>query len=563
MKIKKCKVENFGSYDSLEFDFASDGLTLISGPTGSGKSTLCDIIPWCLFGRTAKDGNADEVITWGSKEQTKGVTYVELSNGDTITVIRTRQPNDLYYYYFDPYSETGKIRGKDLKDTQKLINGLLGMDAELYLSGAYLNEFSNTSSFFIANAKTRKAIVEQLVDLTFTSELLVNLSNYKKELKSELDTTSKAIMINTRTIEANKSDIQTLEADSKKWKTSQKDKIANAIKMSESFSVDSKSQHEQNLKDLDRSKSEIQSEIEHTKGTIKEDQVFDEMTSMYKNVIAQHDTNLCTECGAPKAHAAKMVAIKALNNVEYAKHDNEKAKVAVSRLSHQVSAIDKNIAREHTRYSSLVNTWADTIITLKKEKSPHLSFIASKEEANELLGQETAKLIRETATLKQDLSDSEQLLDITNNFRELLSKNTIQVLQDRTNELLSSYFDAEIKVAFESDGADKIEVEVYKDGNVCTYSQLSKGQRQLLRLCFGVAVMKHISNHHGLTFSTVFFDEIFTGLDSSLILKGFSMLERLKSDFRSIYVVEHNNDAQATVDSTIRVSLLNGRSALE
>jgi len=59
VKILSCVLENFASYERLEFDFSPQGLTLIEGPTGSGKSTLCDAIPWILFGRTAKDGALD------------------------------------------------------------------------------------------------------------------------------------------------------------------------------------------------------------------------------------------------------------------------------------------------------------------------------------------------------------------------------------------------------------------------------------------------------------------------------------------------------------------------
>jgi ABC-type lipoprotein export system ATPase subunit len=97
-------VTNFGSYKHLEFDFNSNGLTLISGPTGSGKSTLCDIVPWILFGRTSKGGAVDEVRSWDAEEATTGTLMLH-----GISITRSRKPNDL--------TIDGR-RGKDLNDTQ-------------------------------------------------------------------------------------------------------------------------------------------------------------------------------------------------------------------------------------------------------------------------------------------------------------------------------------------------------------------------------------------------------------------------------------------------------------
>ena len=66
MKLLKASVVNFGSYSKLDFDFNNQGLTLIQGSTGSGKSTLQDIAIWTVLGITAKDGNADDVRNWNN-----------------------------------------------------------------------------------------------------------------------------------------------------------------------------------------------------------------------------------------------------------------------------------------------------------------------------------------------------------------------------------------------------------------------------------------------------------------------------------------------------------------
>src|SRR5271166_6085820 len=154
MKILSCYVSDFASYEELHFNFQKQGLTLIQGPTGSGKSTLCDIIPWTLFGRTAKDGAVDEILKWNSTEPAYGNLTLEV-RGEKIAVTRARgknaKDNDLILWVDDKL-----IRGKDLNDTQKLINTKLGMDLQLYLASAYFHEFSQTAGFFTATAKNRR-----------------------------------------------------------------------------------------------------------------------------------------------------------------------------------------------------------------------------------------------------------------------------------------------------------------------------------------------------------------------------------------------------------------------
>ena len=55
MKFHKLSVEGFGAFNqrqTVDFDaVASDGLFLIAGPTGSGKTTILDAVTFALFGR--------------------------------------------------------------------------------------------------------------------------------------------------------------------------------------------------------------------------------------------------------------------------------------------------------------------------------------------------------------------------------------------------------------------------------------------------------------------------------------------------------------------------------
>ena len=60
MKLLTLKIKNFISIKDVNLDFTKfkPGVFLISGPTGSGKSTMLDAIHWALYGVTLNQQRA-------------------------------------------------------------------------------------------------------------------------------------------------------------------------------------------------------------------------------------------------------------------------------------------------------------------------------------------------------------------------------------------------------------------------------------------------------------------------------------------------------------------------
>jgi exonuclease SbcC len=80
----KLKLKNFRCYESTTFDFGDDGLTLISGSSGKGKSTLMMAIEFALFGSGSK------LQTYGKKS-----CSVELEISPDFKIMRQKCPNRL------------------------------------------------------------------------------------------------------------------------------------------------------------------------------------------------------------------------------------------------------------------------------------------------------------------------------------------------------------------------------------------------------------------------------------------------------------------------------------
>jgi DNA repair exonuclease SbcCD ATPase subunit len=184
MQLLSIDLSNFGSYEKLEFDFRDLGLSLVSGPTGSGKSTLQDGPYWVMFGETAKGGNVDEVRSWFTSDPTVGILSLEV-DGKILTITRirgTHSQNDLYW------SEAGTVyRGKDISETQKLLETRLRVQAESFAAATYFNEFSPAGSFFLNKAKERRSLFDKLVDLNFPATIKRRATDEIKEVKKNLE----------------------------------------------------------------------------------------------------------------------------------------------------------------------------------------------------------------------------------------------------------------------------------------------------------------------------------------------------------------------------------------
>jgi DNA repair protein SbcC/Rad50 len=79
----KLKLKNFRCYLEKEFDFGLDGLLLLSGASGSGKSTVLMAITFVLY------GNGNKLTTFG-----KTSCQVEM-DFDELNITRTKRPNRL------------------------------------------------------------------------------------------------------------------------------------------------------------------------------------------------------------------------------------------------------------------------------------------------------------------------------------------------------------------------------------------------------------------------------------------------------------------------------------
>lgn len=566
MQIIHATVENFGSYKHLEFKFTEQGLTLISGPTGAGKSTLCDVVPWILFGITSKNGAVDEVRNWSTEESTVGCITLMIKD-KIFQVIRSRGPNDLAFW-----TDGGVQRGKDLNDTQKIINNYLGIIPELYLAGAYFHEFSEVVQFFTTTAKTRRQITEQLVDLSLAVKLNEGLKEYKTSTKAELTTIRNDIQKKQQQIQYLEQTASTEQKRSDQWKTKQASAITEMRKKAETYDVIKTANIMALTVEIDKFESKMLVDLENLAGelfdlecNIRPDSEYTTAETTIKLVLEDLKAKTCTECGAPKDTARVLVVTKDLYTLQNKRNENNQRKIALKsrhadleRHKSKVNPFLAQIEQEKLRE----NTYTEQLKTLMQEKNPYAFTSIDAGTAAFKAGNELIDMQRDEQALNIEISDVELMLNVIANFRGILIENVVSQIERCTNKFLNEHFDSEITVRLSVETADKLDVTIHKDGNTAAYTQLSKGQRQLLKLCFGISVMKAVSMNSGIDFNILFFDEFADGLDEDMKIKAFGLLNSIKSDYESIFCIDHSPALKSMFSNQYDIRLVDGVSEI-
>jgi len=519
MRIHSCEIENFVSYRRLKFDFDDNGLVLIHGSTGSGKSTLCDVLPWILFGITAKDGAVDEVIAWNKDGPTVGSICLEWA-GNELVIFRSRggSKSDLYYRL----NGSLPIRGKDINDTQLKINAIINSNSSTFLASTYYNENSISARFFTATAKQRRQLFENIVDLNLIKTITTNLTESKHTISQNL-----IKLINSE----EKYDVLIRQSESD---------IKNLTQLKLKFEQTSKSKIQEDILKL---KQSIEDYIQNLK--IVQTQLNDNKT---QSEVIQQDLAIlskekCKSCGNPIKNS-KSVDLQDKYNILY----KERTKLAST----------KDYIEEHISLSK------EQIIELetRSEENPYIQLIEDKTNQWNKHIQEQKNITQQAHLLSDKLNDLTDLENILIEARKTQINNTVSNIEAKVNQYLSEYFDSEFVVSFDIKASDKIDVVINKDANNCSFNQLSKGQKQIFKLCFGIAVMEVLHNTKFTSLNIAFFDEALDGMDDDFKSKAFNLFNSLQDVYQSIYIVEHSADFKTKFTTKYNVTITNGESRL-
>ncbi|GAB6879042.1 DNA double-strand break repair ATPase Rad50 [Halorubrum gandharaense] len=163
MRFDRIRLSNFKPYADADLDL-TDGVTVIHGLNGSGKSSLLEGCFFALYGSKALDGTLDDAITNGEEE-----TEVELwFTHDGVSYHIERRLRD-YDGRVDHQCTLEATAGADVtRDgataVRAFVTELLRMDAEAFVNCAYVRQ-GEVNKLINASPSQRQDTIDDLLQL--------------------------------------------------------------------------------------------------------------------------------------------------------------------------------------------------------------------------------------------------------------------------------------------------------------------------------------------------------------------------------------------------------------
>jgi len=196
MKILLLNAHNINSLrGKTQIDFESigkrSGLFAITGATGSGKSTILDIISCALYGQTPRLKNPNELMSRHTAEALCEVEFVVGEKRYRSSWSQRRAHKKPDGKFQTPKMElvdltTGKIISNKSKDVPKQIASITGLDFERFCQSMLLAQ-GGFDAFLKANEKERSVLLEKITQTQIYADISIKVFEKHKALQSELE----------------------------------------------------------------------------------------------------------------------------------------------------------------------------------------------------------------------------------------------------------------------------------------------------------------------------------------------------------------------------------------
>lgn len=205
MKPLKLTMSAFGSYvkeTAIDFERLGDGIFLITGDTGAGKTTIFDAIAFALYGETSGQRREGPMMRsqWAPPDQETRVELVFSDGGETYKIVRSPsyQRRSLRKNKDGEYSMTlsqarasltlpdGTEFPGRISDINEKIRSIVGIDREQFSQTAMIAQ-GEYMRLLLASSKERKEIFSKIFDTGIYGAIQQKLREKNSALTRKLE----------------------------------------------------------------------------------------------------------------------------------------------------------------------------------------------------------------------------------------------------------------------------------------------------------------------------------------------------------------------------------------
>ncbi len=215
MKILSVEWRNFNSYGNstqrIDFKKDSGDLYLLLGGNGNGKTTISEVITFCLYGRIERKNKSDLPNRINKNLWCRIVTKTK---NKTVTITRGVSPN-IFDVDIDgvPYDTSGTTNVQDYLEYE-----LFDIPYQVFKNIIVLS-INDFKSFLTMGAGDKRNIVDRLFGFTLINSMKDQIRSERKIIKDEIKTIADELNIINESIESINSKMIQLEKNKKEDNT--------------------------------------------------------------------------------------------------------------------------------------------------------------------------------------------------------------------------------------------------------------------------------------------------------------------------------------------------------
>lgn len=538
MIIHSIKITNFKSiYGTQTFNFDNlKGLIKLSGPIGTGKTTIAEAILWGLYG-TVKGQNNGQLVAWNTKSCEIEINLTS-KNKDIHIIRNIHEPLIV------------EINGKTLsasnkRNTQEILEEEIYDVPKLAITKMCVISFNAFNSLAAMNPAETKIFLDEIFGFKL-------FSDYNNEVIIERKSQQNEKIKLQSIYDENISQIENL----KKKQNSQ------TTQLKESLNIDEIEEKREFLVNqgisLKNKKTDIKNERDNTnKNYESKIQVYvakmTEAATLGKQAKIHYNTfksGICPTCG---------------QKIDQSHIDEYKSKMeGYAKIYRENEAEKKKLEEEkqntYNLYLTKMNNCDMEMDSLRKQISAIDAELKSYNDSVQLIQDNYDELIREyenkAKRIKEELDKCDIEIGEWNEMNELFTKtlryNLLETLIPHINKSIQ-FFINKLDQSYKIQYDQEFKPHIFVDGwdKEIAYNNLSTGQRKTLDLAIIFGILKNVIA--SVDFNVFVLDELFSNMDSDTRNVMLNLLKETMSEDKAIFVINHAEMADDYFKHKIRV----------